>query len=80
MACVVPAFSSSSELTNISYTIHVGNAAGPDLSNAALILRTVVNPAFAEDGSAIVDARHIIGSNSLLTIKVRILLDLWWLH
>ena len=80
MACVVPAFSSSSELTNVGYTIRVGNAPGPDLSNAALILRTVVNPVFAEDGSAIVDARHIIGSNSLLNIKVSILLDLLWLH
>ena len=76
MGCVVPAFSSSSELTNVSYTIRVGNAPGPDLSIAALILRTVVNPVFAEDGSAIVS----IGSNSLLTLKVSILLDLLWLH
>ena len=76
MACLVPAFFSSSELTNVSYTIRVGNAPGPDLSNAALILRTVVNPVFAEDGSAIV----LIGSNSLLTLKVSILLDLLWLH
>ena len=80
MACVVPAFSSSSELTNIGYTIRVGNAPGPDLSNAALILRTVVNPVFAVDGSAVMDARHIIGSNSLLTLKVSILLNLLWLH
>ena len=80
MACVIPAFSSSSELTNVSYTIRVGNAPGPDLSNVALILRTVVNPVFAVDGSAVMDYRPIKGSNSPLTLKVSILLDLFWLH
>ena len=80
MACVIPAFSSSSELTNVSYTIRVGNAPGPDLNNAALILRTVVNPVFAVDGSAVMDYRPINGSNSPLTLKVSILLDLFWLH
>ena len=72
MTCVVPAFSSSSELTNVSYTIVVENAPGPDLSQESLILQTVADPVFAEDGSAIADSTYIIGSKSLLTLQVSI--------
>ena len=67
MTCVVPAFNSSSELTNVSYTIVVGNAPGPDLSQETLTLQTAADPFFAED-----DSTYIIGSKSLLTLQVSI--------
>ena len=62
--------SEANTLTNISYTIHVGNAPGPDLTDENLILNLLPNPVFAEDGSALEDNHHIIGKSSWLTLKV----------
>ena len=56
MTCVVPDFASrDTGRMNISYTIRVGVAPGPDLTNEALTLDTKPNPVFAEDGRAIAD-------------------------
>ena len=71
MTCVVPnitSFTSSvSGLKNISYTIRVGAAPGPDLTNGALTLDMKPNPVFTEDGSAIEDNQF---SGGLLTLIV----------
>lgn len=54
MTCVIPSFTSAMELpTNVSYTIQVGNASGPDLTNKNLTLSVVPDPIFATDGSAL---------------------------
>ena len=74
MICVIPGFMSATQLpTNVSYTIQVGDAPGPDLTNEALTLSVVPDPIFATDGSAIVgDSEHIIGLDALLVINVSV--------
>ena len=74
MACVIPSFMSDTQLlTNVSYTIQVGDAPGPDLTNEALTLSVVTDPIFATDGSAIVGgSEHTIGSGALLVINVSV--------
>ena len=49
----------------ISYTIQVGAAPGPNLTDGKLTLTVTPNPEFAEDGSAIDE-----GESGLLTIVV----------
>ena len=57
--------------TNVSYTIIIGDAPGPDLTNEALTLSVVPDPIFVKDGSAIVGgSEHTIGSGALLVINV----------
>ena len=74
MACVIPSFMSDTQLpTNVSYTIQVGDAPGPDLTNEALTLSVVPDPIFARHGSAIVGgSEHTIGSGALLVINVSV--------
>ena len=74
MACVIPSFMSATQLpTNVSYTIRVGDAPGPDLTNEALTLKMVPDPIFATDGSAIVGgSEHTVGSGALLVINVSV--------
>ena len=72
MTCVLPNFTSlvSGLPTNISYTVRVGAAPGPDLTNGDLILSGKKNPDFAEDGRALTDNEISIGEGGLLTIAV----------
>ena len=65
MICVIPPFEVNGLPPNISYTIQVGAAPGPDLTNGRLTLDVKSNPVFAEDGSAIDE-----GESGLLTIVV----------
>ena len=68
MTCVVPNFTSTViGLKNISYTIRVGAAPGPDLTNEVLTLDMKPNPVFAEDGSAIADSQ--LGSLLFITVS-----------
>ena len=65
MACVIPSFMSATQLpTNVSYTIQVGDAPGPDLTNEALTLSVVPDPIFATVESA------IVGDSEVLIINV----------
>ena len=74
MACVIPSFMSDTQLpTNVSYTIRIGDAPGPNLTKAALTLSVVPDPIFATDGSAIVGgSEQTIGSGALLVINVSV--------
>ena len=65
MICVIPPFEVNGLPPNISYTIQVGAAPGPDLTDERLTLDVKPNPVFAEDGSAIEE-----GESGLLTIRV----------
>ena len=56
--------------SNIGYTIQVGAAPGPNLTNGRLTLTVRPDPMFAEDGSAIVDDELIAGEGGLLSIEV----------
>ena len=68
MTCVVPDFASRvTRLKNISYTIRVGAAPGPDLTNGALTLDMKPNPVFSEDGSAIADSE--VGGLLFITVS-----------
>ena len=62
---MLPPFEVNGLPPNISYTVQVGAAPGPDLTNGRLTLDVKPNPVFAEDGSA-VDK----GESGLLTIRV----------
>ena len=65
MACVIPSFMSTTQLpTNVSYTIRVGDAPGPDLTNEALTLSVVPDPIFTTVESA------IVGDSEVLIINV----------
>ena len=72
MTCVLPNFTSLVSVlpTNISYTVRVGAAPGPDLTNGDLILNGKNNPDFAEDGRALTDNEISIGEGGLLAITV----------
>ena len=70
LTCTAPMFNTTELLANISYTVRVGNAPGPDLTNSPLTLDVQPNPVFAEDGTAIVNREHAIGEEFLLTIIV----------
>ena len=65
MICVIPEFEVNGLPPNISYTIEVGAAPGPNLTDGRLTLDVRPNPVFAEDGSAIDE-----GESGLLTIVV----------
>ena len=65
MICVIPQFTINGQPSNISYTIQVGAAPGPDLTDGRLTLDVKPNPVFAEDGSAIDE-----GESEFLTIRV----------
>ena len=69
MICVIPKFDGVPP-NDISYTIQVGAAPGPNLTNGRLTLTVRPDPVFAEDGSAIVDNELIAGEGGLLTIVV----------
>ena len=58
-------------MSDVFYTIRMGNAPGPNLTLEDLTLEVRLNPVFAEDGSAIEDNQHIIGEGALLTLKVK---------
>ena len=62
---MIPPFEVDGLPPNISYTIQVGAAPGPDLTIERLTLDVKPNPVFAEDGSAIDE-----GESGLLTIRV----------
>lgn len=72
MTCVSPSYlGTAPQLTNISYTIQVGYALGPNLLNESLTITAVPDPIFATDGTAIIgNIAHVIGSGTLLRIKV----------
>ena len=71
ITCVFPPLNDDVEtLENISYTIEVGGAAGPNLSLPALNLNLRPNPVFPEDGTALVDNEYTIGSNTVVEVKV----------
>ena len=70
--CLTPSFPSMEDpVSNVTYTIQMENAPGPDLTLENLILDVRLNPVFAEDGSAIVDNQLTIGEGSLLTLMVK---------
>ena len=71
MICVIPSFEVNGLPSNIGYTIQVGAAPGPNLTDGRLTLTVRPNPVFAEDGSAIVDNEIAAGEGGLLTIRVR---------
>ena len=62
---MIPEFEINGLPSNISYTIEVGAAPGPNLTDERLTLDVRPNPVFAEDGSAIDE-----GESGLLTIVV----------
>ena len=62
---MIPEFEVNGLPSNISYTIEVGAAPGPNLTDGRLTLDVRPNPVFAEDGSAIDE-----GESGLLTIVV----------
>ena len=72
MTCVLPNFTSlvTGLPTNISYTVRVGAAPGPDLTNRNLILSGKNDPNFAKDGSALTTSEVPIGGGGLITITV----------
>ena len=72
MTCVLPNFTASVLPTNISYTIRVGAAPGPDLTNEDLTLNARVDPVFLTDGSALEDSEISTGEGGLLKIKVSV--------
>ena len=72
MTCVLPNFTASGLPTNISYTIRVGAAPGPDLTNEDLTLNTQADPVFITDGSALEDSEISTGEGGLLKIKVSV--------
>ena len=67
---MIPEFTINGQPPNISYTVQVGAAPGPDLTDGRLTLDVRPNPVFAEDGSAIDDNEIIIGEGELLTLRV----------
>ena len=72
MTCVLPNYMASGLPTNISYTIRVGAAPGPDLSNEDLILNARFDPVFITDGSALEDSEISAGEDSLLILRVSV--------
>ena len=64
---MIPPFEVNGLPLNISYTIQVGAAPGPSLTNGRLTLDVKPNPVFAEDGSAIEEGESGL---ELLTIRV----------
>ena len=67
---MIPEFEVNGLPSNISYTIEVGAAPGPNLTDGRLTLDVRPNPVFAEDGSAIDDNEIAAGEGGLLTIIV----------
>ena len=72
MTCVLPNFTASGLPTNISYTIRVGEAPGPDLTNEDLTLNAKDDPVFLTDGSALADSAIFTGEDSLLILTVNV--------
>ena len=72
LVCSAPDFPTTLEdpVNDVSYTIQMGNAPGPNLTLEDLTLVVRLNPVFAEDGTAIEDNQLTIGEGSLLTLKV----------
>ena len=70
MICVIPPFEVNGLPSNISYTIQVGAAPGPNLTDGRLTLDVRPNPMFATDGRAIIDNEIVAGEGGLLTIRV----------
>ena len=72
MTCVLPNFTSlvTGLPTNISYTVRVGAAPGPDLTNGDLILSGKNDPNFAKYGSALTTSEVPIGGGGLIAITV----------
>ena len=68
LICLAPSFPSLE--SNVSYTIQLGNAPGPDLTLEDLTLEVRLNPVFAEDGTAIVNNELTIGEGTFLILKV----------
>ena len=73
LMCSAPSFSTTMEapVRDVSYTIRMGNAPGPNLTLGDLTLEVRLNPVFAEDGSAIEDNQLTIGEGTLLRLEVR---------
>ena len=67
---MIPEFDGLSPNDIISYTIQVGAAPGPNLTDGRLTLTVRPNPVFAEEGSAIVENEIRAGEGGLLTILV----------
>ena len=67
---MIPEFEVNGLPSNISYTIEVGAAPGPNLTDGRLTLDVRPNPVFAEDGRAIDDNEIATGEGGLLTIVV----------
>ena len=67
---MIPEFEVNGLPSNISYTIEVGAAPGPNLTDGRLTLDVTPNPVFAEDGRAIDDNEIATGEGGLLTIVV----------
>ena len=67
---MIPEFEVNGLPSNISYTIEVGAAPGPNLTDGRLTLDVRPNPVFTEDGSAIDDNEISAGEGGLLTIIV----------
>ena len=70
MKCIVPNITLS-EQANISYTVRIGAAPGPDLTREELTLDLRPNPVFAEDGSALESNELTGGGTTILRITVR---------
>ena len=70
MKCLVPSINIS-EQVNISYTVRIGAAPGPDLTREELTLDLRPNPVFAEDGSALENSEFTPGETTILRITVR---------
>ena len=72
MTCIVPNTTiSEMAIANISYTVRIGAAAGPDLTREDLTLDLRPNPVFAEDGSALESNELTGGGTTILRITVR---------
>ena len=79
--CLTPSFPSLEDpVSNVTYTIRMENAPGPDLTLENLTLEVRLNPVFAEDGSAIEDNELTIGEGSLLTLMVKKLNNIPSMH
>ena len=70
MKCVVPNITIAG-MANISYTVRIGAAPGPDLTGDVLTLDLRPNPVFAVDGSALEDVETTGGGDTILRIRVR---------
>ena len=81
LVCSTPSFPSLKDpVSNVTYTIRMGNAPGPNLTLENLTLEVRLNPMFAEDGSAIMNNQLTIGEGSLLTLMVKRLNNIPSMH